>query len=98
MSNVDVLQLRYQKSSLCVVLDDSLLVTMVPASIDVSIQVIAMSPGRAVNQKYVDELKRTMGQNVGGIKVMNKRATSIMVEDLGGRKVHSCYRFVRLLY
>lgn len=79
--------LRCQKSSLCVVLDDSLLMAMVSASVDASVQVMAMFPGRAVGQGYVDDLSRRMGKNVGGIKVMNKKATFLTPEDLGDRKI-----------
>ncbi|KAG0578071.1 hypothetical protein M758_5G196600 [Ceratodon purpureus] len=79
--------LRCQKSSVCVVLDDSLLMTMASASADASVQVIAMFPGRAVGQEYVDDLSRTMGPNVGSINVMNEKATSLTPENLGGRKV-----------
>lgn len=82
-----VVQLRCQESPLCVVVDDSLLVTMASASVKASVQVIAMFPGRAVGQEYVDEVTSTMGRNVGGVKVMNKKATSLTKEDLGGRKI-----------
>lgn len=71
------------------VLDDSLLMTLASASVNSSVQVIAMFPGRAVGQEYVDDISSTMGQNVGSIKVMNKKATSLTIEDLGARKVHS---------
>lgn len=84
-----MLQLRCQKSVLCVVLDDSLLTTIVSASVNATVQMIAMFPGRAVGQAYVDDLCRTMGQKAGRIKVLNKKATSLTAEDLGGRKVNS---------
>lgn len=71
------------------VLDDSLLMTMAAASVNKDVQVIAMFPGRAVGQEYVDDISSTMGQNVGNVKVMNKKATSLTIEDLGGRTVHS---------
>ena len=71
------------------VLDDSLLMAMVSASVDASVQVMAMFPGRAIGQGYVDDLSRRMGKNVGGIKVMNKKATFLTPEDLGNRKVQS---------
>lgn len=72
---------------MCVVVDDSLLMTMASASVNASVQVISLFPGRAVGQEYVDEVTSTMRRNVGGIKVMNKKATSLTEEDLGGRKI-----------
>jgi len=70
-----------------VALDDSLLTTMATASVNASVQVIAMFPGRAVGQEYVDDISSSMGRPVGDIKVMNKKATSLTIEDLKGRKV-----------
>lgn len=84
-----LLQLRCEKSTLCVTLDDSLLTTMAAASVNASVQVIAMFPGRAVGQEYVDDISSSMGRTLGDVKVMNKKATSLTIEDLRGRKVHS---------
>ncbi|XP_024378297.1 protein arginine N-methyltransferase 7 [Physcomitrium patens] len=79
--------LRCLKTSLCVVVDDSLLVTMMAASVRANVQVVAMFPGSAVGQEYVDDISRTLGQNVANIKVMNKIATPLSLEVLGVRKI-----------
>jgi len=78
------LQLLGRVAPLCLVLDDSLLMTMASASANSAAHVVAMTPGLSINCQSFEHGTKAKS---GTIRVLKKKPALLVLKDLEGRKV-----------
>lgn len=80
--------LQGRSSPLCVVVDDSLPLTVIAASLSSSSRVISLLPGLGVNGlRYLERVVEKNGFSLEQIQVLGKKAKQLTVEDTEGEKV-----------
>lgn len=84
----DCFQLHGSSSYLCLVVDDSIPLTITAAATSPSAMVVSLFPGlQSIDTKFIKSLLDANGVESEQVKVVGKKVHELTEKDFGGRKV-----------